>query len=377
MARRMPVTLADVARRAGVSLSTASRVINGSARQVTPELEQRVTAAAADLGYTPNAQAQALARSASNVVGLVVHDIADPYFSSIVAGAMRVADRHGLIVMVGNTFRDPQREVEYVGTLRAHRVRAIIVVGTRTSSRAMTARLAAELAAFEAAGGRAACVSQPRLPVDTVVPENRAGARDLARHLTRLGHRRFAVLAGPRAMLTSRERLAGFRDGLAEAGLDLPEDRVAEGAFTRDGGYAAMTELLAGNAGLPGQEAGTTCVFAVSDVMAVGAMAALRERGIAVPGTLSVAGFDDIATLRDLTPPLTTVRLPLEEMGVRAAELALETERDGGDSGRPPRVVRVPGEVVIRESTATPHARRSGQGSGGAGRGRASPTAGR
>ncbi len=377
MARRMPVTLADVARRAGVSLSTASRVINGSARQVTPELEQRVTAAAADLGYTPNAQAQALARSASNVVGLVVHDIADPYFSSIVAGAMRVADRHGLIVMVGNTFRDPQREVEYVGTLRAHRVRAIIVVGTRTSSRAMTARLAAELAAFEAAGGRAACVSQPRLPVDTVVPENRAGARDLARHLTRLGHRRFAVLAGPRAMLTSRERLAGFRDGLAEAGLDLPEDRVAEGAFTRDGGYAAMTELLAGNAGLPGQEAGTTCVFAVSDVMAVGAMAALRERGIAVPGTLSVAGFDDIATLRDLTPPLTTVRLPLEEMGVRAAELALETERDGGDSGRPPRVVRVPGEVVIRESTVTPHARRSGQGSGGAGRGRASPTAGR
>lgn len=373
---RAPVTLADVARRAGVSLSTASRVINGSARQVTPELEQRVTAAAAGLGYTPNAQAQALARSASNVVGLVVHDIADPYFSSIAAGAMRVAERQGLIVMVGNTFRDPRREAEYAGVLRAHRVRAIIIVGTRTSSRAMTARLAAELSAFEAAGGRAACVSQPRLRIDTVVPENRAGARDLARQLVRLGHRRFAALVGPRTLLTSRERLIGFRDGLGEAGLELPEQRVAERAFTRDGGYAAMVELL-GKAGLPDLKAGVTCVFAVSDVMAVGAMAALRERGIGVPGGLSVAGFDDIATLRDLTPPLTTVRLPLEDMGVRVAELALGTGQDGANDSMSPRVVRIPGEVVIRESTVMPQGRPGARGQASALRGQAASAAGR
>lgn len=341
--QRGPVTLADVARRAGVSLSTASRVINGSQRQVTPELEQRVTAAAAALGYRPNAQAQALARSASNVVGLVVHDITDPYFSQIAAGAMQVADAHGLIVMLGNTFRDPQREVDYASMLRTQRVRAIITAGTRTSSRVMTARLAAELQGFEAAGGRVACVSQPRMPFDTVVPENRAGARELARRLTALGHRRFAVLAAPRTSLTSQERLAGFRDGLAEAGRKLPAEAIAEGPLSRDGGYAAARELLA--RGLD-----VTCIFAVTDVMAVGAMAALRERGTGVPGEISVAGFDDIATLRDLTPPLTTVRLPLHEMGVRAAELAL-----GQPDGQRPRLVRVPGEVVIRESTRDLH----------------------
>lgn len=338
MSQQVPVTLAEVARHAGVSLSTASRVINGSDRQVTPALERRVMAAAADLGYRPNAQAQALARSASGVVGLVVHDITDPYFSAIAAGAMGVADSRGFIVMLGNTFRDPQREVDYAGMLRAQRVRAIIIVGSRTASRAVTARLAAELQGFQAAGGRVACVSQPRLPFDTVVPQNRAGARELARKLIALGHRKFAVLATARGLLTSQERLAGFRDGLAEAGLELPGHAIAEGALTRDGGYAAARVLLA-------RRPDITCIFAVTDLMAVGAMAALRETGIAVPGTVSVAGFDDIGTLRDLTPPLTTVRLPLAEMGVRAAELAL-----GGDASQP-RTVRVPGTVVLREST--------------------------
>lgn len=361
------MTLADVAKRAGVSLSTASRVINGSARQVTPGLTQRVVAAAADLGYTPNAQAQALARNASNVVGLVVHDLADPYFSSIVIGAMRVADRHGFIVMVGNTFGDPEREVEYVGALRAHRVRAIILVGTRTSGRAITARLAAELTAFEAAGGRAACVSQARLPIDTVVPENRAGARALARQMIKLGHQRFAAVAAPRTLLTSRDRLAGFRDGLAEAGLELPDERVAEGAFTRDGGYAAAARLA-------DRTLDASCLFAIGDVMALGAIAALRERGVVVPADLSVAGFDDIATLRDVTPALTTVRLPLEDMGVRAAELALDAGAGPADGGRSPRIVRVPAEVVLRESTVKPPARSDGRAPGQARRGRALPT---
>jgi LacI family transcriptional regulator len=336
--KRAPVTLADVARRAGVSLATASRVINGSTRQVTPKLERRVISAATDLGYTPNAHAQALARSASNVVGLVIHDITDPYFSSIAAGVIRVADRHGLIVMLGTTLRDPQKEIDYASMLRAQRVKAIILVGTRPSSRAMNARLAGELEAFEAAGGRGACVSQARLPVDTVVPENRAGARKLARELVALGHRRFAALAAPRSTLTSQERLAGFRDGLAEAHLELPDSATTQGSLTRDGGYAAAHELI-------DRKIDATCVFAVTDVMAVGAMAALRERGISVPGDLSIAGFDDIDTLKDLSPSLTTVRLPLAEMGAKAAELALSPDHPS------PRVVRVPGEVVLREST--------------------------
>jgi LacI family transcriptional regulator len=332
------VTLGDVARLAGVSPATASRVLSKSPRAVRPELRERVLAAAERLAYTPNAHARALARSASDVVGLVVHDIADPYFSSIAAGVTRVAEEQGAMVVLGTTLREPEREIEYVAMLRAQRARAIVLAGSRTTDRVTTERLAAELAAFRATGGRAACVSQPRLRVPTIQPDNLAGARRLAGRLVALGHRRFAILGGPRTLLTARDRLEGFRQGLAEAG-GTAED-VVEGAFTRDGGYASAAELLR-----RGTEA--TCVFAVNDVMAVGAMAALREAGVSVPDDMSVAGFDDIATLRDTIPALTTVRLPLEDMGEQAARLTLRPETSAAED----HAITVPGEVILRAST--------------------------
>ncbi|GAA1304915.1 LacI family DNA-binding transcriptional regulator [Saccharothrix xinjiangensis] len=337
------VTLQEVANSAGVSLATASRVLNGSTRQVSVELRERVVGAARRLGYLPNASAQALARNSSVLVGLVVHDIADPYFSSIAAGVTRVAEEAGFVVVLGTTGRDPRREVELVNTLRAHRARAVVIAGSRTTDRAASARLSEEITAFTAQGGRVACVSQAKLGADTVVPANRAGARSLARRLTELGHRRFAVLAGPRDLLTARDRVAGFKAGLTDAGVALPDANVITCGFTRDGGYAAMTDLIAARTG-------ATCVFAVNDVMAMGAMAALRERGLKVPEDVSVAGFDDIPTLRDLVPALSTVRLPLEQMGERAARLVLD------DEAGEPRTVRVAGEVVLRSSTSSPGA---------------------
>lgn len=337
------VTLAEVAQRAGVSLATASRVLNGSTRQVSDQLRDRVLDTARELGYLPNASAQALARNSSVLVGLVVHDISDPYFSSIAAGVTRVAEEAGLVVVLGTTGRDPDREIELLYTLRAHRARAVVIAGSRTTDRAASARLAAEIDAFTAQGGRVACVSQAKLATDTVVPGNRAGARALARELTALGHRRFAVLAGPPDLVVARDRVAGFKAGLADAGVELDPEAIFGGAFTRDGGYTAAGELMAAHTG-------ATCVFAVNDVMAMGAMAALRERGHRVPEDVSMAGFDDIPTLRDLVPALSTVRLPLEDMGERAARLVL----DEGDSA--PRTVRVAGEVVLRASTASPGA---------------------
>ncbi|WP_026256959.1 LacI family DNA-binding transcriptional regulator [Actinopolymorpha alba] len=334
------VTLGDVARRAGVSLATASRVLNGSTRRVNEDLRAVVVKAAEELGYTPNVHAQAVARGTSSTVGLVVHDIADPYFAAIAAGVTRIADERGLIVMLGSTSRNPDREVQYVAMLRAQRARAVILAGSRIADKEQTERLAKEVAEFRRTGGRIACVSQNRLSTDTVLPENRAGARELAIRLADLGHRRFAVLAGPRNnILTARDRLAGFRAGLTERGIELAPEAVVDGAFTRDGGYQAARELIA-------RKLDVTCVFAVNDVMAVGAMAACREQGVNVPKDLSIAGFDDIETLRDLVPPLTTVRLPLEQMGERAAGLALELDVPEKD-----RLVRVRGEVVIREST--------------------------
>ncbi len=333
------VTLGDVARHAGVSLATASRVLNGSTRRVNEDLRAVVLEAADELGYTPNVHAQAVARGTSSTVGLIVHDIADPYFSAIASGVMRVADERGLIVTLGTTSRNPNREVQYVAMLRAQRARAVILAGSRVADKEQTDRLAKEVMAFRRAGGHIACVSQHKLPADTVLPENRAGARELAIRLAELGHRRFGVLAGPRLMLTARDRLAGFKAGLSEKGIQVAPEALIEGAFTRDGGYEAARELIA-------RRLGVTCVFAVNDVMAVGAMAACREQGVDVPHDLSIAGFDDIETLRDLVPPLTTVRLPLEQMGIRAGELALEV-----DAPVKERLVRVRGEVVLREST--------------------------
>ncbi len=333
------VTLAEVAKQAGVSLATASRVLNGSTRQVSEELSDRVLRTAEQLGYVPNASAQALARNSSSLVGLVVHDITDPYFSCIAAGVTRVAEENGLVVVLGTTNRSPDREVELLSTLRAHRARAVVLAGSRTTDRAAQARLAAEIEAFTEQGGRVACVSQAKLGTDTVVPGNRAGGRALARELAALGHRRFAVLGGPSELVVARDRLAGFKAGLADAGVAPPV--VVNGAFTRDGGYEAAMELLNAR-----RTARATCVFAVTDVMAMGAMAALRERGVRVPEDMSIAGFDDIPTLRDTVPALSTVRLPLERMGEIAAGLVLDA---GGDEAR---TVRVAGEVVLRASTA-------------------------
>ncbi|HEX7308994.1 LacI family DNA-binding transcriptional regulator [Lentzea sp.] len=331
------VTLAEVAKQAGVSLATASRVLNGSTRQVSGDLSDRVLRTAEELGYVPNASAQALARNSSSLVGLVVHDITDPYFSCIAAGVTRVAEAAGLVVVLGTTGRRPEREVELLSTLRAHRARAVVLAGSRTTDRASQARLAAEIEAFSEQGGRVACVSQAKLGTDTVVPGNRAGGRALARALAELGHKRFAVLGGPTELVVARDRLAGFKAGLADAGIAPPV--VVHGSFTRDGGYEAALELLA-------SKSRATCVFAATDVMAMGAMAALRERGVRVPEDMSIAGFDDIPTLRDTVPALSTVRLPLERMGEIAAGLVLD---GGGDEAR---TVRVAGEVVLRASTA-------------------------
>jgi LacI family transcriptional regulator len=334
------VTLQDVADQAGVSLTTASRVVNAGSRRVGRDLAQRVRTAVSELGYSANLQARAVATGQSSIVGVALRDISDPYFSSIAAGLIEVADAGRLLVCMTSTAADEDAEREYVALMRSQRARAVVLVGSRSDNVPARDALRAELAAFTRSGGRAACIGQDLLGVDTVEPGNRAGAGALARALAALGHRRFAVLAGPRHLLTGQERTAGFRDGLRAWSVPLEPYWTVHGELSRDGGYQAMGEILAAGEPLP------ECVFAVSDVMAVGALARLRAAGIAVPGDIAVAGFDDIPTLRDVYPPLTTVRLPLRELGEAAARLVL------GEDGRQPRVVPVPGEVVLRESTA-------------------------
>lgn len=340
-------TLADVARRAGVSLATASRALNGSAtRQVGEALRARVQQAAADLDYSPNAQAQAMARGSTATLGLVVHDIADPYFSTIAAGVIEAAAQRGLLVTVASTQADAAAELRHVELLRRARAQAVVLAGSRLDDLTLLDPMRAALRAFARGGGRVACIGQDVLGVSTVVVENRLGAAALAGALHQAGHRRFGVLAGPPGHLTARDRTEGFCYGLSDLGADPAPAHVVAGAFTRDGAYAATVGLLAASGGTPPVD----CLFAVTDVMALGALAALRDAGVAVPRDIGVAGFDDITSLRDVVPPLTTVRLPMAEMGATVVGLAL----DGDPSAV--RRARVRGEIVSRESTARPAA---------------------
>lgn len=356
-----PVTLSRVAREAGVSLATASRAINGSAtRTVRPELRERVMAAAQSLGYVPDPSAQAMARGRTAALGLVVHDIADPYFSAIASGVSRAAEAEGLIVTLSSTEQHPERELGFVELVRRQRGRAVILAGSRVLSDAAGGSpdqdLAASLTAFQESGGGVATIGQAIGGLPVVEIDNAGGSAALARELHGLGYRRFGILSGPPALRTAADRTAGFRDAVAELGGEVRPGDVVAGDFTRDGGHAAMTELIARAAGdLP------DLVFAVNDVMAVGAMAAVRDAGMSVPDDVAVAGFDDILTLRDVTPALTTVHIALERIGEAATRLALgiptgpegtpeESAADGLEATSA-RSITVRGEIRLRAST--------------------------
>jgi LacI family transcriptional regulator len=334
---RPPATLQDVAREAGVSLATASRSLNGSARKVNEEYRARVLAAAARLNYAPNLQAQAVARGRTNTVGIIVADITDAYFAQIAGGIIRAAEGAGMVATISVSGHDAEREVQLVSALRGQRPAGIVLVGSRLADPAVTARLEAQLRDFEAEGGHAVLVSQAGLPFDTIAFDNEAGARELALRLAETDPVRAVVLAGPERLLTSRERVDGFLDGYAAAGHPSDSVGVVHSEFTRDGGFAAMGRML-DDQGAP------DLVFAVNDVMAVGAMARLREAGLEPGRDVAVAGFDDIETLRDVSPGLTTVRLPLEQGGSTAVDLIVHRRGERA-------LVRLPAEPVLRAST--------------------------
>ncbi|GAA1175237.1 LacI family DNA-binding transcriptional regulator [Nesterenkonia xinjiangensis] len=334
----MAVRLADVAKAAGVSQSTASRVLNGSTRRPKPEIADRVRAAAEELGYFPNAQAQALARSSAGLMGLIVHDIADPYFSSIARGAQRGLAGTGVQLMLASTEREAAAEIEAVRAFMSYRTDAILLAGSRgTQDDALLQKV---LETYQDNGGKVAMIGQPFPSAGGVQIDNEGGAAALAAELLKLGHRRFAVLGGEAELSTSAQRSAGFLAKLKSAGV-VPEV-VREGTFTRDGGYFMMSELI--SSGVVASSSAPLCVFCVNDVMALGAMAAIRAAGLRVPDDVALAGFDDIPTLGDQFPSITTVRLPLEEIGRMTASMTL-------NNGEAERRMVVEGTPVLRDST--------------------------
>lgn len=320
-----PPTLSDVAARAGVSLATASRALNGSVRRVKPDLYERVIATAKELGYSANVQAQAVARGRSATVALVVGDITDPYFAEISAGVMRVAADRGLIVSIASTgsygsSQGSAREDDVLVMLRGQRPRAVVFAGTRVVG------VPTVVSALESV----AVIGEGAPGLRTVHVDNRGGASRLASALTEHGYRDFTILAGPHNFVTVRDRVDGFCDV-------APGARVITTEFSREGGYRAMAEFLSTN---PPPE----CVFAVTDVMALGAIEALREMGCVPGADVGVAGFGDIPVVTDITPALTSVALPLDAIGGQALELALA-------EGEEVEVDLIPAAVRLRAST--------------------------
>ncbi|WP_329165955.1 LacI family transcriptional regulator [Streptomyces sp. NBC_01267] len=351
----MTATLADVAARARVSPATVSRVLNGN-YPVAVATRERVLRAVDELDYVLNGPASSLAAATSDLVGILVNDIADPFFG-IMAGAAQseIGGQEGTgraggekLAVVCNTGGSPERELTYLTLLQRQRAAAVVLTGGAIEDPGHTAAVAAKLAKLSGAGTRVVLCGRPPIPgsesvVTTLAFDNRGGGQQLTEHLLSLGHRRIGYVAGPAERTTTRDRLDGHRVAMARAGLGDGQDGLTvHGPYDRRSGYDATRELLR-------REPGLTAVVAANDTVALGACAAVRDQGLRIPEDISVAGFDDLPFSVDAMPALTTVRLPLHAAGARAGRLAMgrEAAPEGGISV-------LPGELMARASTAAP-----------------------
>ena len=332
----MSSTIRDVARRAGVSASTASRVLSGSDHPVAADVRQRVLQAAEELAFTPNAFARGLSKREFHLIGLLIPDIRNPYFVEIARGIEDSASRHGYLVVLCNTDREAEKERGYVEELRAMRA-GMIFAGSAIEQEAHLRDLATHPAPIVA-------ISRHELPCSSVLTDSFQGALDATTHLIQLGHRRIAFVGGPPNTFSSVDRLEGFRLAMAQNGIPVDEELVVDGDYTMEGGAAAFRRLMAVRR-LP------TAIFAANDQTALGVMREARHNGLRIPQDISVVGFDGIAAAAQAEPPLTTIHLSLHHIGQLAAELLLDQLKSGRVEQRS---ILVKGNLTVRGSTAAP-----------------------
>ncbi|WP_018467006.1 LacI family DNA-binding transcriptional regulator [Calidithermus timidus] len=326
------VTLSHVAREAGVSPSTVSRVINGTAR-VAPEKERAVYEAIRRLGYRPNLFAQGLARGKSMSVGVMTQDVASPYYGEVIKGIEQGLDGSPYYPIFASGHWRPEAEREAFKVLSGRKIDALIVMGGLLPD-AELLEMAAHLPMVVI--GR----TVPGLEKDCLHADQVQGAYEATRHLIELGHRRIAHIAGPLYQQDARDRLEGYRKALAEANLNFDPRLVVEGDYHEPSGLMAVEALLSRGALF-------TAIFSSNDQMAYGARLALYRRGIQVPGEISLVGFDDLPISSYTTPPLTTVAQPTLEFGREAARAILAKLE-----GRPYSLPALANKLIIRESTA-------------------------
>jgi len=321
---------------AGVTHSTVSRALRDSPL-LSRETVEKIQRIARESGYRTSAAARSLVTRRSDTVGVVVTNIADPFVAGVVSGIEETADQHGLSVFLANSNAEPEREVRVARKFEERRVDGIIVTASRVGAQYVP------------------LLTQMQVPIvllnnqhpghfaHSVMIANVQGGLDATRHLIGLGHRRIAYLGDRYGHQSDTERFSGYRRALEEAGLPFEPRLVVHGDGKPEGAEAAIADLLA----LPQPP---TAVFCYNDMSALGAMLQFRNRGLGIPRDISVVGFDDLYFSQYIDPPLTTVRQPMRQMGRLAMETLLKIFA-GADSGHD---IKVPGELIVRRSTAPP-----------------------
>lgn len=330
----MPATIRDVAALAGVSAATVSRVLNG-APDVGADYRDRVLAAVADLGYRPNGAARSLRTRATAVLGIIISDITNPFFTAMVRGAEDAAQRVGYSVILANTDEDLEKERQYLAVAAAEQV-AGVILSPASSTKTTIGELAERNIAVVTVDRRL-----PGAGLDSVTVNNYRAAREATTHLLEAGCQRVGIIAGLSRTTTGSRRLAGYKAALREAGVKPDPGLIASADFRVGGGYQATRSLLRRREPPDG-------LFIANNLMTVGALEALAEEGVQVPDDLAIVGFDDTAWSTALRPALTVVSQPTYELGQRAAELLLE--RVGGASP-PPRDITLQARLIVRGSS--------------------------
>lgn len=334
---RKRVTREDVAKRAGVSTAVVSYVVNDGPRPVSPETRAKVEQAIEELGYYPNEIARSLKLQRSQTIGLIVPNVNNPVYSEVVHSMECICIEEGYLVLLCNSGRDPQREERYVHMLRAKKVDGVVIMPSHRPMRLVEILKRSHVPVI---------VLEHDLP-DThcIAADDLQGGRLATEHLIELGHRRIGLIRREPSSATSSQRLVGYRQALEAAGIPYDPSLVVETQAGHEAGYQAMQHLLA----LPEPP---TAVFTHNDVLALGAMHAIRAAGLSIPDDISVVGYDNTVSCAYLNPPLTTVNYPKAEMGRQAALEILQLAQGRDDLQT--RTIILPTELVVRHSTAPP-----------------------
>jgi LacI family transcriptional regulator len=330
-------TINEVAIMARVSTTTVSRYLNNRI-ELPAETAARIDAAIVALDYRPNILAKRLSLGRSEAIGMMTPEIANPFFAELAAAVENEAEKHGYSVLMSSTGGNRERELASLRRLKDGHVDGLIMMTNRPDD----GSLAATLHHY----GHIVLIDEdiPGVNVPKIFVENREGAHAATRHLIEAGHRRIAHIGGPAKLFSAIERLAGYRDAIAEVGMTVDDGDIRQGEYSREFGRAAMLDILAG--GRP-----PTAVFAGSDFIAIGIMEAVRSKGLNVPQDISLVGFDDMPFADLLAPGLTTIRQPTAELG----RIGFGTLKALIDKASPPELTRLPVALVKRNSVAPPH----------------------